>query len=153
MPIRTKAAEALRAAMHRLLAGDAGSTDGRLTWANVHGLAGVPKATADRATDVKAEWKQRLAARRAEAKPVTATETDDEHVFRRAETAAGLRQTIRIMADHIQALTLAVEDLEAMVNDRDRIIADLRGDLARATGANIVPLAREARHGAPVDPA
>jgi hypothetical protein len=56
------AAQALREAMSRLLAGQSRRTDGRLTKANLGREAGLSHATVHRAKNILAEWDQAVAA-------------------------------------------------------------------------------------------
>ena len=50
----------LEDAMGRLLDGSVMPPDGKLTWKNVAAIAGVSKATADRAVDLREEFRRRL---------------------------------------------------------------------------------------------
>lgn len=134
MAIRPAAAVALHDAIARLLAGERRRTDGRLTWINVCTEAGVPRATAARAHDLIAEWQDGLKRRApVDAARVPAEEARAlkaqlaERARANAETVKNLRATIRIMANHIQALTLALEQ-------RDAAIAALRADPAPQPG-------------------
>jgi hypothetical protein len=129
--------------MDRLLAGDKGTTDGKLTWTNVHLLAGVPKATANRAAEIKSEWKQKLQERKKLAKAseiATAPGVPGPEVVSRQQILVGLRTTIRIMANHIQVLFITVEDLKTKLRQREDTIKELQEQLAQATGQNIVTL-------------
>lgn len=143
MSVRPAAATALRAAMTRLLAGEAQRTDGKLTWSNVIAEAGVPRATAARAKDIIAEWQEALqqrgpAASLGKQDDVRALKAELEEKARaNAQTVKGLRDTIRTMANHIQALTLALDE-------RDRFIANLRAGHAGAAADNVVALRRPA---------
>jgi hypothetical protein len=143
MGVRKKKVEALRAAMELLLSGERRITNGDLTWVNVHTEAGVPKATADRAHDVKQEWKDALSRRVRPAQsavyPQNEAEASEEENST-SRTIRGLRNTTHIMANHIQALVLAVERLEVMLQVRDETIASLHRQLADATGSNVIPL-------------
>jgi hypothetical protein len=129
--------------MTRLLAGETQRTDGKLTWNNVIAEAGVPRASAARAKDIIAEWQEALQQRGSTANldkqnDVRALKAElEERARANAETVNGLRDTIRTMANHIQALTLALDE-------RDRIIADLRTSHAGAAANNVVALRRPA---------
>lgn len=50
----------LRLAIDGVLDGTLTTSDGKLTWKSVAALAGVSKATADRAVDLRAEFRRRL---------------------------------------------------------------------------------------------
>jgi hypothetical protein len=134
MTVRKKHADALRSAMEQLLTGDKGTTNGQLTWTNVHLRADVAKATAN---DVKAEWKaklEELARTAAESKAAEKIEAPaSEH-----SVASGLRATIRIMADHIQALTITVDDLTERLRHSEAATAELSRRLTRANGGNVI---------------
>lgn len=133
MPVKKSTAEALRAAMQRLLGGKPLHTDGSLIWNNVWREAGVSRATAGRAEDIIEEWKTKLRERAADGN-VEPTPTEairelerklEEKARASKETNEALRGTIRVMANHIQALTLALRQKEA-------IIEQLTADLAKA---------------------
>ena len=141
MAIRPAAAAALRDAMAHLLAGEHRRTNGRLTWTNVYTEAGVPRATAARAHDLIAEWQDALkrcapaSAARVPAEEAHALKAQlAERARANAETVKNLRATIRTMANHIQALTLALEQ-------RDAAIAALRADPVPRAG-HVVPIRR-----------
>ena len=50
----------LEEAMRRLLDGSVTTTDGKLTWKNVAAVSGVSKATADRAVDLRDEFRRQM---------------------------------------------------------------------------------------------
>ena len=50
----------LEEAIHHLLDGSATTADGKLTWTNVAAVAGVSKATADRAVDLRDEFRRQV---------------------------------------------------------------------------------------------
>ena len=139
MQIKPAATTALRTAMARLLASESQRTNGKLTWVNVFTEAGVPRATAARAKDIIAEWQEALQ-RRAEigSPPVAAEEARalklelTKRARTNAETVKELRDTIRIMANHIQALTLAV-------HERNHSIANMTTQLQQY-GSKVVPI-------------
>ncbi|MDI9847631.1 hypothetical protein QM467_06095 [Rhodoblastus sp. 17X3] len=98
-----------------------------LTWNNVCATAGVPRATASRAIDIIAEWKASVAALRSQAaspKERGPTSSIEHKAARDAVIIAALRQTVRTMGDHIQALTLALAK-------KDALIATLKGESGR----------------------
>lgn len=123
-PISDAAANALRGAAERLLAGS-----------DVHGLtvtalaaeAGVSRATAYRASDIVRAFRARVRHRADDAAPDQAANHSE---------AAELRETVRIMAQRIQILTL-------LAADQERTIAALHDELSRRGGA-VVPLGRGA---------
>lgn len=123
MASRPKHENALRLAMRRLLGGDAGETDGSLSWTNVYVLAGVKKATAYRAAELRQEWAALVEAR---AKLAEAEVAEKQ----KPDSPAALRRTITIMANHIQALSLAVDHLETELSGKELIISGLRTELA-----------------------
>ncbi len=140
MAIRPAAAEALRVAMTRLWAGTPQHCDGKLTWNNVCREAGVARATAARAGDLIAEWKNALAEPACSGSVPTHLEKMRERRDRReakvrtaSEILDELRDTIHILANHIQALSLALERKEAQV-------ARLQGELARPRSHHVVSL-------------
>jgi hypothetical protein len=128
--------------MDRLLAGDKGRTNGAKTWSNVYRLAGVAKATANRAADLREEWKRKVREHELAAARPGANEIKRKGPTQ-AQVVDGLRETARRMAEHIQALSVTVDRQEQAIRDRDAIIADLRRRLALASGITIVPLRRE----------
>ncbi len=62
----------LQEAMRRLLDGSATTADGKLTWKNVAAVSGVSKATADRAVDLRDEFRLQVQQRT----PVPSARTD-----------------------------------------------------------------------------
>jgi len=128
-------ADALRAAMERLLAGKPirikDSWDGKRTWENVRKEADVPRSTAARARDVIKEWEDRTGQATIPAKE---TSSDIPHPTQPSphETNRNLRETVRILANHVQALTIALED-------RERIIESLRTQLQGSANVEIFP--------------
>jgi homoaconitase/3-isopropylmalate dehydratase large subunit len=61
-PVSAATKQALQDAMERLLAGHALKTDGRMTAVNLAIEAGVSRATANRATELLADYRRRAAA-------------------------------------------------------------------------------------------
>jgi hypothetical protein len=142
LAIRPETADALRNAMAHLLAGNAKRTNGELIWNNVWVEAGVPRSTAARATEVITEWKALLQARRKSDEPIPTTNTEiirdleqrmEKKTRKAAETQQGLRETIRTLANQIQALTLALEL-------KDAVIADLQRQVEAGTGGKVVSI-------------
>lgn len=137
MTVRNKHSDALRSAMEQLLNGDRGTTNGQLTWTNVHLRANVAKATANRAHDVKAEWKAKLV-ELARTVPESKAAEKIEAPASEHSVASGLRATIRIMADHIQALTITVDDLTERLRHSESAAAEMKLKLSRANGGNVI---------------
>ncbi|KAA0584839.1 hypothetical protein HUE56_28095 (plasmid) [Azospirillum oryzae] len=126
--------------MAKLLAGTSQRTDGKLTWHNVYTEAGIPRATAARAKDVITEWQEAVRTRsQSDAQPLPSEQTQrlkeelDQRTQEAAATHQALRETIRIMANQIQALSLAVEQ-------KDATIANLRAEVAAVAGNKVVPM-------------
>jgi phage shock protein A len=146
--VKKRNVDALRAAMQLLLAGNKRLTNGALTWTNVHTEANVPRATANRAVEVKQEWTDALRElARAESAAGDGVRPgaeqggkDDDEEDGKSKTIRGLRETIRIMADHIQALTVAIHQLEVAIKEREATIEILHHELASSKGSNIIPL-------------
>lgn len=111
MAVNKDNAKALRGAMATLLAMAPQDGMHTLTWNNVCAAAGVPRPTAARATDLIAEWKVSVESLRNQAgltKKSGKSEAPVEKEVRDTETIRVLRDTVRMMANHIQALTLAM---------------------------------------------
>ncbi len=139
MPVKSTACDALRAAMRRLLDGSAEQTNGKLTWANVFREAGVPRATANRANEVIAEWHATIAARTEQVPsdqvPGQPPGQENERAGRSAATNRDLRRTVEVMATHIQAITLALRRSEQEVDRLRDDTARLQVELAHFQGS------------------
>ena len=127
-PISQKTEGALRSAMKRLLEGTSVHTDGRLTIANLAREAGVSRATANRATAVRAEF--RAAEARFRSGSVAGLKERIRELKAELRAARGgelaeLRATVKTLAQHIQILALEGEE-------QRRLIAVLEGQIARA---------------------
>lgn len=134
MAVKENTQFALRQAIQRLLEGKSIKTDGELTWNNVCTEAEVARSTAARAADVIAEWKAALAARKEE--NLIVAFPDDPHtlpsdVLRKSvinlsprQIHEGLRKTIRIMGNHIQALTLALRQKDITIEQYKKELED-----------------------------
>ncbi len=140
MSVKPSTAAALRDAMAKLLAGTSQHTDGKLTWHNVYIEAGIPRATAARAKDVITEWQEAVRTRsQSDAPPLPSEQPQhlkeelDQRTQEAAATHQALRETIRIMANQIQALSLAVEQ-------KDATIANLRAEVVAISGNKVVPM-------------
>jgi hypothetical protein len=118
MSIKSDARTALRMGMEKLLDGKPERSEGHLTWNNVCLEAGIPRSTAARATDVIGEWKTALEQRphRPRVERVSTTKVAMRTVSV-AEANQGLRDTIRVMANHIQALSLALEQKDVVIHN------------------------------------
>ena len=137
-PLELKSEAALRAAMKRLLAGRPERTDGALTIVNLAREAGVSRATANRAGDLLAEFRtaearQRRSSQQALKERIRTLEAELRAV--RGAEIADLRALARTLAQHIQVLTLQVDE-------RDAVIDSLRQELARSGDARVIPLRR-----------
>ncbi|MER9669537.1 hypothetical protein [Mesorhizobium sp. M0203] len=124
--------------MKRLLAGRPERTDGALTIANLAREAGVSRATANRAGDLLAEFRaaearHRRSSPQALKERIRALEAELRAV--RGAEIADLRALARMLAQHIQVLTLQVAE-------RDAVIDGLQTELARSVDARVVPLRR-----------
>jgi hypothetical protein len=95
-PVSASTEKRLRAALERLLTGNPGQTDGRLTVTNLARDAGVSRATANRASSVLAELRKEAAMRRAQSRAMP-RETSAERLQREQENC---------LAQHIQARAL-----------------------------------------------
>ncbi len=108
---------ALRAAMARLLAGQAATTDGRLTVTNLAAEAGVSRATANRATVLLEEFQAAVRALRGTA-PCPPREAG-------ATELQVAREATHVLAQQVQALALWTQE-------QQRHIAALEAKLAPA---------------------
>lgn len=139
MAIKESSRAALREAVAVILAGNPVKTDRELTWNNVCVEAEVPRSTAARAADVIAEWKAARAEYLAKTETAHANAPRAESVTENSRSLSlvkvndGLRNTIRVMANHIQALTLALRQKEAL-------IAQLRKQ--SVSDGKVVPMSR-----------
>ena len=100
----------LENAMTGLIEGILKSDDGKLTWKNVAAVAGVSKATADRAVDLRDEFRRRLA----EQVPVVATRPRpgsqvrgniEQELCRLRRDNATLKEATRVLHSVILVLT------------------------------------------------
>lgn len=110
---------ALREAMARLLAGEPRRTDGRLTKANLAKEAGVSRATAHRAAAVLADFDRAIVQLRETPEQVPGflarirelevqlarTTAEKERIIK------DLRASVNLLAQRVQALTLAYQQL------------------------------------------
>jgi DNA-binding MurR/RpiR family transcriptional regulator len=124
--ISNAATDALRGAAQRLLASTQAEDGHHLTVTALAAEAGVSRATAYRATDIVSAFRAQVRHRTAVSKPDRA-----EH----SSEVGELRETVHVMAQRIQVLTL-------LTIDQERTIAALHDELARLGGAAVVPLGR-----------
>jgi ACT domain-containing protein len=130
-------ADALEEAMQRLLEGRPARTDGTLTIANLAREAGVSRATANRATDILARFRDHLdqadddlpATLRDKIGTLTAQVTELKR--REKQEITDLRATVSTLAQHVQALTLENQALRSAL-EKDAGIARING--RRVTG-------------------
>lgn len=99
----------LEGAIGRLLDGTVKPADGKLTWKNVAAVAGVSKATADRAEDLRAEFRRQLNERvptqvRSPV-PMSRSRSDvDAELSRLRQQNAELRESVKVLHSVILAL-------------------------------------------------
>jgi hypothetical protein len=123
MTVNATTNAALQAAMERLLSGKPQRTDGRLTISNLATEAGVSRATANRATVMLAEFRttvEKLNGRRFSPRALKGRikELEEEILeARRTETSEmkELRATAKVMAQHIQILTLQLANGNCLI--------------------------------------
>jgi DNA-binding transcriptional regulator YhcF (GntR family) len=97
-PVSVETECKLRAALARLVTGDAIPSDDRLSVANLAREAGVSRATANRAGAVLAELREAAALAKAAATPTPVERGEDEERSRRAGE--------NILAQHVQVRAL-----------------------------------------------
>ncbi len=84
-----------------------------LSFAKLAEIAGVSRATAYRDADLRKEWQKRVARHPLDQGRPSNSLTAAQRAARRDATVRGLKETIAVMANHIQALSLTVMRLEA----------------------------------------
>ncbi len=99
----------LEEAIHSLIDGIATPPDGKLTWKNVAAVAGVSKATADRAMDLRDEFRRKLKERMpvptGSPRPGSQSRSDDhEEVVRLRRESAELKESSKVLHSVILAL-------------------------------------------------
>lgn len=129
--VSAKTAAALEQAMQRLLDGAPVRTDGTLPVANLAREAGVSRATANRATLVLTRFRTHLAGlaqdesaavpdalrervRRLEAEIAAAKRAENQEI-------ADLRQRVRVLAQHVQALALDNDALRRALAEQGQL--------------------------------
>jgi hypothetical protein len=100
----------LEEAIRRLLDGSATTVDGKLTWKNVAAVSGVSKATADRAVDLRDEFRrqvqQRTPAPSARPDPVSRPRHELEQELARVRREnADLKHSTKVVHSVVLALT------------------------------------------------
>ena len=123
----------LEEAMRRVLDGSASIADGKLTWKNVAAVAGVSKATADRAVDLRDEFRRQLE----QHTPVPSARPDpvsrprhelEQELARVRRENTDLKQGTKVLHSVILALT---HENQRLARRRRRADADV---VALATG-------------------
>ena len=123
----------LEEAMRRLLDGTATTADGKLTWKNVAAVSGVSKATADRAVDLRDEFRRQLQQRT----PVPSARTDpgsrprdelEQELARVRRENTDLKHSTKVLHSVILALT---HENQRLARHRRRADPDV---VALATG-------------------
>ncbi len=117
----------LEEAMRRVLDGSASIADGKLTWKNVAAVAGVSKATADRAVDLRDEFRRQLE----QHTPVPSARPDpvsrprhelEQELARVRRENTDLKQSTKVLHSVILALT---QENERLARRRRRVEADV----------------------------
>ena len=132
MPVKHSTEAALRAAMTRLLDGKPVALSGKLTDQRLAAEAGVSRSTLVRSGTFYEEWRQAKATRgtkRASKPSLSSSNADSNYT--------ALRQTIEILANKINALTLTLRQ-------RDEQIVALTGQLAQG-GVHVSSIAQGRR--------
>jgi hypothetical protein len=122
----------LQEAMRRLLDGSARTADGKLTWKNVAAVSGVSKATADRAVDLRDEFRRALQQRTpvpsARTKVSPARDELEQELARVRRENTDLKHSTKVLHSVILALT---HENQRLARRRARADADV---VALATG-------------------
>jgi hypothetical protein len=100
----------LEEAIRRLLDGSATTADGKLTWKNVAAVSGVSKATADRAVDLRDEFRRQVQQRTpvpsARPDPVSRPRHELEQELARVRREnADLKHSTKVLHSVVLALT------------------------------------------------
>lgn len=117
----------LEEAMRRLLDGTATTADAKLTWKNVAAVSGVSKATADRAVDLRDEFRhqleQRTPAPSARSHPVSRPRRDlEDELARVRRENTELKQATKVLHSVILALS---EENQRLTRHHRRADADV----------------------------
>jgi hypothetical protein len=117
----------LEEAIRRVLDGSATIADGKLTWKNVAAVAGVSKATADRAVDLRDEFRRQLEQRT----PVPSARPDsvsrprhelEQELARVRRENTDLKRSTKVLHSVILALT---QENQRLARHRRRADADV----------------------------
>lgn len=117
----------LEAAIGRLVAGTVTPPDGKLTWKNVAAVAGVSKATANRAVDLREEIRRQLEDRvpapaaGPRTGPLSRRDVDAAGASLRQENAA-LKESTKLLHSVILAL---VQENQRLARRRPRTVAEV----------------------------
>jgi len=100
----------LEEAIRRLLDGSATTADGKLTWTNVAAVSGVSKATADRAVDLRDEFRRQVQQRTpvpsARPDPVSRPRHElEQELARLRRKNADLKHSTKVLHSVVLALT------------------------------------------------
>jgi hypothetical protein len=100
----------LEEAIRRLLDGSATTADGKLTWKNVAAVSGVSKATADRAVDLRDEFRRQVQQRTpvpsARPDPVSRPRHElEQELARVRRDNADLKHSTKVLHSVVLALT------------------------------------------------
>ena len=116
----------LEVAMRRLLDGTVTPPDSKLTWKNVAAAAGISKATADRAIDLRDEFRQQIEERvppTTRRQPGTRSRADaNEELARLRREHTELKESTRVLHSVILAL---VQENQRLARRRRRDNADV----------------------------
>jgi hypothetical protein len=124
----------LEEAISRLVEGTVTPTNGKLTWKNVAALAGVSKATADRAVDLRDGFRRALeehvptAVARPQTESSSRTDIDEELTRLRRENGE-LKQTTKVL--HAVILALVQENQRLGRRGRDDGADNVPSNLAQ----------------------
>jgi hypothetical protein len=117
----------LQEAMRRLLDGSASTADEKLTWKNVAAVSGVSKATADRAVDLREEFRlqvqQRMPVPSARPGPISHPRDElEQELARVRQENTDLKQSTKVLHSVILALT---HENQRLARRRRRADADV----------------------------
>jgi hypothetical protein len=117
----------LEEAMRRLLDGSASTADGKLTWKSVAAVSGVSKATADRAVDLREEFRrqvqQRMPVPSARPNPISRPRDElEQELARVRQENTDLKQSTKVLHSVILALT---HENQRLARRRRRADADV----------------------------
>lgn len=126
----------IRAAMAQLLKEYNGPPQAKPKWKRVVEIADVSLATANRATDLREEWKRSIEERRSNPKLQTPTAPSPALKPTAEQNAHELRYSLGVMANQIQALSLLARKNKQTIDEqlkelaeKDALVAALRMEL------------------------